>query len=133
MKSRGVYWANFLFVFLVLWLVPSEAWTTTLRVVREGAYQSGPFLVVDAIAENNSSHWVDWAEVSVEFYNFFDKLISLEQTVLRPPILGPGQKGTLRVITPYNDTVRKIRYRFTWWQDSEQFQNLPGEEHLLWR
>lgn len=133
MKYRGVCYASLLFIVLALCPEPSEAWTTALRIVQDRVYRSGVFLVVDAIVENNSTRRVDWAEVSVEFYNFFDQLVSLEHTVLRPPALEPGQKGTLRVATPYSNTVRKIRYRFTWWQDREQFQNLPEEEHLSWR
>ena len=112
---------------LALWSATGEACTGTLRVVQDRTYRAGVFLVVDAIAENLSPRRVDWAEVSVEFYNFFDELLSLEYTALQPPTLGPGQKGTFRVVTPFSDDVRKIRYRFTWWQDREQFQNRPED------
>jgi len=35
--------------------------------------------------------------------------------------------------TPNSDSVRKIRYRFTWRENAEQFQNRPEEEKPTWR
>ncbi|MBI4610468.1 MAG: hypothetical protein HY726_15835 [Candidatus Rokubacteria bacterium] len=110
-----------------------RAGTTALRVVQDRAYRVGVFLVVDALVENISPRRVDGAEVSVEFYTFFDQLVSLEHTVLRPARIEPGQKATLRVATPNSDSVRKIRYRFTWRENAEQFQNRPEEEKPTWR
>lgn len=120
---------------LTLALAPASAepGQSALRVIQERAYREGVFLVVDALVENVAPVRVDATEVSVEFYTFFDELVSLEHTLVRPPTLGPGQKGTLRVITPYSDAVRKIRYRFTWWQDHAQFQNRPEDEPPSWR
>ena len=111
----------------------AEAGESALRVVQERAYRVGVFLVVDAIVENVAPARVDDAEVSVEFYTFFDELVSLEHTWIRPHTLGPRQRGSLRVVTPYSDAVRKIRYRFTWRQDHEQFQNRPEEGPPSWR
>src|SRR5918992_1541141 len=127
MTRRWAWRAGLCVMALALSAATGEACTGTLRVVQDRTYRAGVFLVVDAIAENLSPRRVDWAEVSVEFYNFFDELLSLEYTALHPPTLGPGQKGTFRVVTPFSDDVRKIRYRFTWWQDREQFQNRPED------
>lgn len=117
-------WISLLLVVFGLWPLPGEAWPTPLQVVQERAYRLGVFLVVDALVENPSSRRVDWAEVSVEFYNFFDELVRLEHTLVRPPTLGPSQMGALRVVTPFSDAIRKVRYRFTWRQDGEQFQTV---------
>lgn len=133
MKSRWVWSASPFIVAVVLWPVWGAAWTTPLRVLQDHVYRLGVFLAVEGIVENVSTRRVDRAEVSVEFYNFFDELVSAEYTVLRPPTLGPGQKGTLRVVTPYSDAVRKIRYRFTWRENHVQFQSRPEEGSPRWR
>lgn len=124
MKSRGAPLASLFLIALTLWPVSGEAWTTALLVIQDRAYRVGVFLVVDALVENASSRRVDWAEVSVEFYNFFDELVRLEHTLVRPPTLGPSQTGSLRVATPFSDTIRKVRYRFTWRQNGEQLQSV---------
>jgi len=123
MTARRISWVSFLVV-LALWLMRGEASATSFQVVQDRSYRLGFFLVVDALVENVSPRWVEWAEVSLEFYDFFDKLVSVEHTAVRPYSLGPGQKGTVRVVTPFNEAVRKIHYRFTWQQDREQFQNV---------
>lgn len=64
-------------------------------MVEDRTYRRGALLVVDALMENISPGHVDGTEVSVEFYNFFAELVSLEYTVVRPPTLGPGHKGAL--------------------------------------
>ena len=130
---RRFCWLSVFLILFVLKPSPGAAGNSSLRVVQDRVYRQGVFLVVDAIVENVSFGQVDWAEVSVEFYNFFDELLSAEYTALLPPVLGPGQKATLRVATPFNDTVRKVRYRFTWWQDLRQFQNRPEDEQPRWR
>lgn len=107
--------------------------SSVLRVTQDRVYRAGVFLVVDAIVENASARPVEWAEVSVEFYSFFDELLRVEHAVLRPPSLGPGHRASLRVATPYTDEVRKIRYRFTWQQDARQYQNVPERIPPTWR
>ena len=69
--------------------------TPTLHVFQDRAYRLGVFLVVDALVENTSPRRVEAVEISLEFYNFFDELVSVEHTIVRPVILGPGQTGTL--------------------------------------
>lgn len=118
---------------LALPALAAEHGPSALRVVQDRIYRLGVFLTVDALVENMTPARVDWAEVSVEFYNFFDELLSVEHTVIRPPTLGPGQRGSVRVVTPFNDQVRKIRYRFTWWQNDAQFQQLAGAQTWTYR
>ncbi len=110
----------------------AESGQSALRVVQDHAHRDGVFLVVEAIVENVAPARLDGAGVSVEFYNFFDELVSLKHTPVRPPTLRPGQKGTLRVVMPYTDAVRKIRYRFTWRRDHEQFQSQPEDGPPSW-
>jgi len=110
-----------------------HAGATAVCIVQDRVYRQGVFLVVDAVVENVSPRRVDWAEVSVEFHNFFDELLSAEHTVLQPPTLGPGQRAVLRVATPFTEAVRKLRYRFTWRQAGEQLQSRPEEEQASWR
>lgn len=117
----------------MIWPGLGETSTNPLRIVQDRTYRLGVFLVTDAVVQNASPRRVDWAEVSVEYYSYFDELRSVEHTVLRPSALGSGQRATLRVATPFNEAVRKIRYRFTWQQDQEQFQNRPEHEPPSWR
>jgi hypothetical protein len=111
----------------------AEARTSALLVSHHHTYREGVFLVMDALVDNVSSGMVDWAEVAVEFYNFFDELLRVEHAVLRPPTLAPGQRAAFRVATPWTDDVRKIRVRFTWWAGGRQLQNSPEDEPPLWR
>ncbi len=118
---------------LVLPRTSAESGQSAIRVIQDRAYQVGMTLVVEAIVENVTPARVERAEVSVEFYTFLDELVRLEHTRVRPPSLGPGQRRTLRVVTPYSDSVRKIRYRFTWRQNHQQFQSRPEHEPPSWR
>jgi hypothetical protein len=114
--------------------VSAEARTSALHVTHHQTYREGVFLVLDALVDNVSPGMVEWAEVAVEFYDFFDELLRVEHAVLRPPTLGPGHRAAFRVATPWTEDVRKIRLRFTWWTEGQQFQNRPQDEPpLRWR
>jgi hypothetical protein len=126
-SNRSIAWACVLGLGIGLWPAVGATDSIVVRVVQDRVYRVGVYLVVDALVRNQSSRRVDAAEVSVEFYNFFDELVSAEHTVLLPVSLGPGQKGTFRVATPYSPFVegaRSIRYRFTWREDGLQFQEV---------
>jgi hypothetical protein len=111
----------------------AEARTSALVVTHHHTYREGVFLVLDALVDNVSPGMVEWAEVAVEFYDFFDELLRVEHAVLRPPVLSPGQRAAFRVATSWTDDVRKIRLRFTWWAGGQQFQNRPEDEPPLGR
>ena len=113
MTPRSIASVSLLAFVVALWPVRGVTGAVAIEVVQDRVYRVGVYLVVDALVENRSPGPVDRAEVSVEFYDFFDGLVSAEHTVLRPASLGPGQAATLRAVTPYSDAVRKIRYRFT--------------------
>jgi hypothetical protein len=101
-----------------------------LAIVQDRIYRAGVFLIVDALVENRSLRNVERAQVAVELDNFFDELVRMEPAALSPATLAPGQVAALRAVTPYSETARKIRYRFTWWQDGEQFQAV--EKRDIW-
>jgi hypothetical protein len=88
-----------------------------IAVERDRIYRAGVFLAVDALVENRSGARLEAVEVSVEFYDVFGRLVSVEHAVVTPAILGPGQVGAVKVVTPHSDAVRRITYRFTWMHD----------------
>lgn len=128
MQTRVSTLATLLAMAVALWPAASHPETDPVTVVQDRLYRVGVFLVADALVENRGRGLIDQVEVSVEFYDFFDQLLSAEYTQLRPFTLGPGQAATLRVLTPYTDRVRKLRYRFTWRQAGEQIQHVSKRE-----
>jgi hypothetical protein len=134
-KQRSIAWACLLglTIGIGMWPLAGTTGPIVVRLVQDRVYRVGVYLVIDALVRNQSSRRIEGAEVSVEFYNFFDELVSAEHTVLRPVSLGPGQQGTFRIATPYGsyvDGVRSIRYRFTWREGAEQFQEIDKRD--LW-
>ena len=94
-----------------------------LEVTQDRVYREGVFLVVDALIQNGTGAYIDGAEVTVVFLDFFDTLVRAAHTVLSPVTLAPGQSAALRVAVPYNDNVRKLEYRFTWRERGTQLQS----------
>jgi hypothetical protein len=95
----------------------------TLDVTQDRVYREGVYLVVDALVQNDTGAYIDGAEATVVFLDFFDTLVRAEHTVLSPVTLAPGQSAALRVAVPYNDNVRKLEYRFTWRERGTQLQS----------
>lgn len=116
---------------VVLILVPRSALGIPITIVQDRIYRMGVFLVVDALVANQTAGQVHGVEVTVEFRDFFGDLIRVEHTVARPVTLGPGDVGSLRVVTPYGEGVRRLAYRFTWREDGEQFQAVVTRD--VWR
>lgn len=107
-------------------LLPSAAPAAPdpVRVTEDRVYREGVFVLVDALAENRTGEYIDGVEVTVVFLDFFDALVRVEHTVLRPVSLAPGQVAALRVAVPFSDNLRKLEYRFTWRrQDGAQLQS----------
>lgn len=94
-----------------------------LDVTQDRVYREGVYLVVDALVQNHTGAYIDGVEATVVFLDFFDTLLRAEPTVLTPVTLAPGQSASLRVAVPYNDSVRKLEYRFTWRQQGTQLQS----------
>ncbi len=94
-----------------------------LEVTQDRVYREGVYLVVDALVQNHTGAYIDGVEATVVFLDFFDTLLRAEPTVLTPVTLAPGQSSSLRVAVPYNDSVRKLEYRFTWRQQGTQLQS----------
>lgn len=104
--------------------LPQHALGEPIMVVDDRIYREGVFLVVDALVANATGGRIDGVEATIVFVDFFDALVRAEHTVVRPVTLGPEQVGSLRIATPYSDSVRRLRYRFTWRQNGNQFQSL---------
>jgi hypothetical protein len=120
--NRATFWAGLPAIVLALWPATGLTDAVPVTIVQDRVYRLGVFLAVDALVENSGEQPIDQVEVSVELYNHFDQLLSVEYTQLRPFTVGPGQTATLRVLTPYTDGVRNLRYRFTWRQGETQLQ-----------
>ena len=64
------------------------------------------------LLKNVSASPVRGLRVTVEFYDFFGKLLWVRTAVPVPASLGPGDTATLSLLTPTLDAARQTRYRF---------------------
>ncbi len=66
------------------------------------------------LLKNVSAAPVRGLRVTVEFYDFFGKLLWVGTAVPVPSALGPGDTATLSLSTPPLDAARQTRYRFAY-------------------
>ena len=66
------------------------------------------------VLKNVSAAPVRGLRVTVEFYDFFGKLLWVRTAVPVPSALGPGDTATLSLSTPALDAARQTRYRFAY-------------------
>jgi hypothetical protein len=66
------------------------------------------------VLKNVSAAPVRGLRVTVEFYDFFGKLLWVRTAVPVPSSLGPGDTATLSLSTPSLDGARQTRYRFAY-------------------
>lgn len=66
------------------------------------------------VLKNVSAAPVHGLRVSVEFYDFFGKLLWARTAVPVPSVLEPGDTATLSLSTPSLDAARQTRYRFAY-------------------
>ena len=64
------------------------------------------------LLKNVSPHHVRGLRVTVEFYDFFGKLLLVRSGTPVPSSLAPGDTATLSLPTPVLESARKTRYRF---------------------
>ncbi len=64
------------------------------------------------LLKNVSPHHVRGLRVTVEFYDFFGKLLLVKSGTPVPSSLAPGDTATLSLPTPVLESARKTRYRF---------------------
>ena len=64
------------------------------------------------LLKNVSPYTVRGLRVTVEFYDFFDRLLLVRTGTPVPSSLRPGDTATLSVPTPALEAARKTRYRF---------------------
>jgi hypothetical protein len=67
-----------------------------------------------AVLKNVSAGPVRGLRVTIEFYDFFGKLLWARTAVPVPSALGPGDTATLSLSTPSLDAARQTRYRFAY-------------------
>jgi len=63
------------------------------------------------LLKNVSPHPVRGLRVTVEFYDFFGKLLLVRTGTPVPASLGPGDTATLSLTTPTLEAARRTRYR----------------------
>jgi hypothetical protein len=66
------------------------------------------------LLKNVSASPVRGLRVTVEFYDFFGKLLWVRTAVPVPASLGPGDTATLSISTPTLEAARQTRYRFAY-------------------
>ncbi|HEX6774377.1 MAG TPA: hypothetical protein VF238_00945 [Methylomirabilota bacterium] len=66
------------------------------------------------VLKNVSAAPVHGLRVTVEFYDFFGKVLWARTAVPVPSVLGPGDTATLSLSTPSLDAARQTRYRFAY-------------------
>ncbi|HKZ04697.1 MAG TPA: hypothetical protein VJU81_04430 [Methylomirabilota bacterium] len=115
--------AGLLSVVLLLVPVSGASAGDPIRITDDRVYREGVFLLLDALVQNGTGRSIDGVEVTVVFLDFFDALVRVEHTVLRPLSLAPGQVASLRIAVPFHDSVRKLEYRFTWREEGSQLQS----------
>ena len=64
------------------------------------------------LLKNTSPYPVRGLRVTVEFYDFFGKLLLVRSGTPVPSSLGPGDTATLSLPTPALEAARRTRYRF---------------------
>ena len=64
------------------------------------------------LLKNVSPYSVNGLRVTVEFYDFFDKLLLVRRGTPVPSSLRPGDTATLSLPVPALEAARKTRYRF---------------------
>jgi hypothetical protein len=81
----------------------------TRTPVGKGQRQSIQHVV---LLKNVSSEPVRGLRVTVEFYDFFGKLLWSRTAVPTPASLAPGDTASLSLSTPRLDSMSRTRYRF---------------------
>ncbi len=74
------------------------------------------------LLKNVSQHHVRGLRVTVEFYDFFGKLLLVRSGTPVPSSLAPGDTATLSLPTPVLESARKTRYRFQYGGGSQPHQ-----------
>ena len=81
----------------------------TRTPVGKGQRQSVQHVV---LLKNVSAESVRGLRVTVEFYDFFGKLLWSRTAVPMPASLGPGETASVSLSTPRLESMSRTRYRF---------------------
>jgi len=90
--------------------------TDPVVVVQEtrtpGGMKQRPSIQHVVLLKNISSSPVHRLRVTVEFYDFFGKILWARTAVPTPASLGPGETATLSLSTPRLESMSRTHYRF---------------------
>ena len=105
-------------------VVVQETRTPVVNNKKHGVPPSVQHLV---LLKNISPFPVRGLRVTVEFYDFFGKLLLVRAGTPVPASLGPGETATLSISTPRLEAVRQTRYRIGFGGGSPQHRRRgPG-------
>ena len=85
---------------------------TRAPVVSKRKHSAQPAVQHVVLLKNVSPYPVRRLRVTVEFYDFFGKLLLVRSGMPVPSSLGPGDTATLSLPTPALEAMRRTRYRF---------------------
>jgi hypothetical protein len=77
-----------------------------------GGTKQRPSVQHVVLLKNVSAASVHRLRVTVEFYDFFGKILWARTAVPMPASLGPGDTATLSLSTPRLESMSRTRYRF---------------------
>jgi hypothetical protein len=77
-----------------------------------GGTKQRPSVQHVVLLKNVSTASVHRLRVTVEFYDFFGKILWARTAVPMPASLGPGDTATLSLSTPRLESMSRTRYRF---------------------
>jgi hypothetical protein len=104
---------------LLAWSAPA-AWAADPVVVIQETRTPGtsnkkkPGVQHMAVVKNTGPRPVRVLRVTVEFYDYFGKLLWVRSAVPVPARIEPGETATLSLSTPSLEAARRTRYRIDW-------------------
>lgn len=97
-------------------VVVQETRTPTAAQKKPGAYHA-PSVQHVALLKNSGPRPVRVMRVTVEFYDFFGKILWAKSAVPVPSRIEPGATATLSLSTPALEAARRTRYRMEYGGD----------------
>ena len=103
-------------ILMMLTLAPRADASDPVVVVQEtrtpGGTKQRPSIQHVILLRNISASPVHRLRVTVEFYDFFGKIVWARSAVPTPASLGPGETATLSLSTPRLESMSRTHYRF---------------------
>jgi len=103
-------------ILMMLTLAPRADASDPVVVVQEtrtpGGTKQRPSIQHVILLRNVSASPVHRLRVTVEFYDFFGKIVWARSAVPTPASLGPGETATVSLSTPRLESMSRTHYRF---------------------